>query len=514
MKYVFTGGINELNDIAIPATEAVSGKNFELGLGNTKFRPRKPFDTAGVTTNAGPINGICQLVKRNNSYTTLIASGTEMYEWDGATFTSKGTVDSSSEFHSSYWSLDDKMVMVDRNKATPVSVWDGTTFGDLAHGLGVAMYAKYSIVANGRLVLANVKTDTSDNPHLIAFSEFENIENFDTTSRGGDAGLFTTGNEPFYLLTPDLKPINALVYFQDTLICSTQDGQLFKLIGDDSTNYRWDNFYTGSSAIGTNSFVDVGNDLFYMREGGVIESLVSTDKFGDVGTDDVSIRLRDTLSNLDGMRGVYDRTKRKVYFFLQSKVLVLFKDMIGGENSPFSIYTTQHPSAFNTDAAEYVISPVTGERTVLFGDDTGNIYDMNGTGAGDAATYEIVANRKMPLQDFNYDRFLEGRVFYRRIAAVDLGIILNWGDEKNETGLIIPLKAPTAVSSANNYYGPIQEYYGSSVTYPNPIYYGEGIVNIGNPVSKGFSAMGKGTSVFVTLEITSSNYFEIDYIEV
>ena len=508
MKYVFSGGINELNDIAMPVTEAVSGFNFELGLGNTKFKPRKPFDLAGTADNASRITGIMQLVKRDNTFTTLVASGTTMYSWDGTTFTSESAINSTSEFHGTYWSLDDVMAVVDRNKATPVKSWDGTTFSNLAHNISgvTSLYAKYGIVANGRLVLANVKTDVTDNPHLIAFSEFENIENFDTATRGGDAG-FTTGNEPFYLLTPDLKPINALVYFQDVLVCSTQDGQLFKLVGDDSTNYRWDNFYTGSAAIGTNSFVDVGNDLFYMREGGVIESLVSTDKFGDVGTDDISIKLRGTINNEEGMRAVYDQTNRKVFFFLQSKVLVLFKDMINGQDSPFTVYTTQHPQGFNTNAATYLISPVTGERTVLFGDDNGNIYDMNGSGVGDAATYDIKVQRKMPLQDFNYDRFLEGRVFYRRIAAVDLGIIFNWGDEKNETGLILALKAPTAVNNLNNYYA-------GGFYYANTEYYSEGVISLGNPVSKGFSAMGKGTSVFVTLEVTSSNYFEVDYIEV
>ena len=93
MRFTFGGGINELNDIAINEDEAILGQNFELGLGNTKLKPRSPFDLLGTTPNASPINGIHQLIKRDNTKTTIIASGTSLYEWDGTTFTSKATVD-------------------------------------------------------------------------------------------------------------------------------------------------------------------------------------------------------------------------------------------------------------------------------------------------------------------------------------------------------------------------------------------------------------------------------------
>ena len=46
VNITFGGGLNELNDTAIPSDEAILGQNFELGLGNTKFKRRAPFEPA------------------------------------------------------------------------------------------------------------------------------------------------------------------------------------------------------------------------------------------------------------------------------------------------------------------------------------------------------------------------------------------------------------------------------------------------------------------------------------
>jgi len=296
MKYSFGGGINELNDIAISEQEAVSGQNFELGLGNTKLKPRLPFDLLGTATNTSRIHGIHQLILQDNTKTTLIAAGTVMYEWDGSTtWTSRGTVDTNSEFHDFSWDLDETIIITDREKENVLLEWDGTTLSNLTTGLANPLYAKYGLVSNGRAILANITDNTTEMQHMIVFSEFEDRENYDISSRGGEGG-FATGNEPFYLLSPDLKPINGLFQFKDLILCSTENGQLFKLVGDDATNYRWEDFYKGSAATGINSFVNTGDDVYYMRQGGVIESLRATDTYGDVGVDDISLRVKDTVT--------------------------------------------------------------------------------------------------------------------------------------------------------------------------------------------------------------------------
>ncbi len=508
MKYTTSGGINQLNDIAISPTEAVEGQNFDLGLGNTKFRPRKPFDYLATTTNAGQINGIMQLIKKDNTKTTLIASDTVMYDWDGATtFTSKDTISSLGKYRSFDWTLDDTIIITDNNKANPVLEWDGSTCANLTHGIaGVTnFYAKHGLVANGRAILANVTTDSTENPHLIAFSEYENRQNFDTTTRSGDSG-FTTGNEPFYILSPDLKPINGMTKFQDIVIISTENGELFKLVGDDSTNYKFVAFYKGSAAVGDESFINAGNDVYFMKAGGVIESLRSTDTYGDVGTDDISLPVRDITKGLTGFQGVYDQTNRKILFFIGNSVLVLFKDKLGGEESPYSLYKTTHDCDFVTNAATYLEYQSLTDKTVLFGDDSGNIYDLNGVGFGDGGAEDVLTQRKYPLQESNYSSILQGRVFYRRHGACDLGLQFDWGDENSTTNAVINLKGSTGGSDAL--------YFGGENYFGDTIYFGQGLISGGTPVSQGFSVIGKGTSVFVTISITTTEYFEVDYLQI
>ena len=509
-KLTFSGGINELNDIAVPPTEAVSGQNFDLGLGNTKFKPRKPFDILGTAKNTSQIHGIHQLIKRDNTKTTLIAAGNTMYTFDGTTFTSKSTsLNTSSEFYHFDWDLDQTILIVDRNLNNVILEWDGTTLSTLTHAIPSVtdFKAKYGLVASGRAVFGNVKTDSTENPHMVVFSEFENRQVYDTSKRSGDGG-FSTGNEAFYLLSPDMKPINGLISFQNLIICSTENGELFKLVGDDSTNYRWEDFYKGSAAIGDNSFVDAGDDIFYMRSGGVIESLRSTDRFGDVGTDDISLPVRDTVVNTTGARIVYDQTNRKILFFFDSKILVLFKDLLRGQSSPFSIYKTLHASAFNVLSPVYMERPdASTNKSVFFGDDNGNLYDLNGTGtSGDSGTEQITTQRKFPLLPFDYKTDLRGRVFYRRLGACSLNLTFDWGDEKSVTDLTIDLKGITGTPDGN--------YYNAAVYYGGTFYYNEGPSEFSNPVSKGFSAIGKGSSVFVTMDVTTVEDFEVDYIEV
>ena len=505
MKIDFGGGINELNDINIPVSEAVEGQNFELGLGNTKFVPRKPFDLVGTATNASQIHGIHQLIERDGTKTTLVAAGTDMYTFDGTTWTDVGNVNANSDLHDFAWDLDQYIIMVDRTKNDVLKRWDGTTFSDLTTGLGTPLYAKYGLVANGRALLGNITDDTTEIPHMLLLSAYENPESYDTSARAG-AGGFATGNEAAYLLTPDLKPINGMIEFQKDIVISTEGGKLYRLVGDDATNYQFIDYYAGSSAIGDNSFVNAGNDIYYLRQGGVIESLLATDRYGDVGTDDISLKVRETVKDQTSCRIVYDQTNRKIFFFFPSKVLVLFKDLIGTEQSPWSIYKTLHPSSFNTSGVRYMRSPdpLITDASVYFGDDNGNLFDLNGTGSGDAGAYDINTSRKIAIQEFNYDNVLTGRVYYRRQAECQLNMLLEWGDEQYTSDLTLQLKGTT----------PGGNYYGGDVYYGGTFYYSEGQSGTFTPVSKGFSALGQGSNLFATLQVTSSDAFEIDYIEV
>jgi hypothetical protein len=152
--------------------------------------------------------------------------------------------------------------------------------------LGSSLFAKYGIVHKGRVWLFNVKT-TTDTPHLMVASAFENPISYSTTDRAVST-TFVTGSEAFYMLTPDLKPINGVGTFHGDLVISTEKGRLFRLSGSSSIDYKWTEFYANSFAIGNEAMTDGGNDLYYMRSGGNIESLTATQQYGDVSVDDLS----------------------------------------------------------------------------------------------------------------------------------------------------------------------------------------------------------------------------------
>jgi len=523
MRLYFAGGLNELQTPHI--FECGEGYNFELGLKQSKLVPRKPYDLKGTATNGLAVNGFMQLVKRDDTETTLVQAGGTVYLWDGAsTFTSKGSVSTNARLRDTYWSLGDYLVVTDIAKAEVVKKWDGTTFSTLTTGLGTNLYAKYGVVHNGRVWLFNVKTST-DTPHLMVASEFEDPTSYDTSLRGGattdGGGSFSTGLEAFYMLSPDLRPINgAMVYFGQ-LIISTEGGRLFKLTGTSASTYKWVDYYAGSGAIGSESIADIGNDVVYMKRGGGIDRLSTTDTSGDVAADDVSRWIPNTVSNLSDCLTVYDQKNQKVLFFVQDKILVLFKDLLGGELSPWSVYKTSESFAFNVNAAKYMRRPGTNEYSVYFGDDTGRVLDLNGSnGGGDAGTQTINVYRKLRFissgegdkSPVNFkDKILQGNVTYRRVEdPCDLTVTCDWGDEYNETSSVIPLKgAPDGATPIYfNGIGSGAAYYGG--TY----YYGSGQQFANKISSQKFSPTGRGPGCFLSFSLDTATDFQIDYVDI
>jgi len=397
----FSGGLNEQDMALVSPDECIEGFNSELGFNQTSFRSRKPFDLMGTATNTSDIRGIVQLIKNDSTETTLVQAGDTVYDWDGASsFTSKGSVNSSSQLRGTFWSLDEYSIITDINKATVVKKWDGTTLSTLTTGIEpVDLYAKYAIVHLGRMWIFNVKAGT-DTPHLMVLSAFEDPTDYDTTRRASDGT--TTGLQSAYMTTPDLLPINGVELFQNILIISTEGGKLWKLTGSDATDFAWTPFYTASAAAGTETMRSIGNDVVYMKRDGVIESLVGTDRFGDVSANDLSKWIRTTTSGLSDALTVYDQSRQKVYFFAGSnKLIVLFKDLLGTELSPWMIYKTDHASSFSTNAAAYIREAGGNSASgyhVYFGDDSGNLYRLDGTGAGDNEIMAIPMFRLLERQ--------------------------------------------------------------------------------------------------------------------
>ena len=115
----FGGGLNERSGLHIDPEECSEGENFLLDAQDRTFRPRPPFDLAGTATNASAISGILQLIKRDDTDTLLVAAGPTMYSVDDSfVFTSEGTIASSNGLLSSYWSLDDELLITDISKTS------------------------------------------------------------------------------------------------------------------------------------------------------------------------------------------------------------------------------------------------------------------------------------------------------------------------------------------------------------------------------------------------------------
>ena len=476
----FQGGLNEQDVSQVNPSECISGYNFELGNKDTHYRPRKPFDLLGTTTNVSPINGFIQLIKNDDTETTLVQSGDTVYQWDGTTtFTSRGTVSANSRLRGVTWELGGYSVIVDTQKQTVIKKWDGTSLTTLTTGLTPAtLFAKYGIVHLGRMWLFNVTT-TSNTPHLCVASAFEDPESYSTANRAQGSGV--TANQAFYMLTPDLKPLNGVALFYNSLIISTDKGRLWKLSGTNATNFQWDPYYAGSSAIGTETMANIGDDVVYMKKDGVFESLISTETAGDVKTDDLSRWIRETSSGLTDCITVYDQSRQKVYFFAASnKLLVLFKEMLGarqGTNlSPWSVYKTSHASSFSTNAAIYMRQPGGDNYNVYWGGSDGKIYQMEGTGTGDPSSTSIETNRKSKLfEELESEDGsvvnpevspIRGRVYYRRISDVDLLMDFEWADDYAINRCTVPLDGPGTGDPAN--------YFGGSAYFGGIFYFNSG----------------------------------------
>lgn len=522
MKIFFGAGLNE-NQYPNVSEAGAGSYNFDLQKDSSYLFPRKPFDLMATATNNADIRGFLQLIKRDDTETTLVQSGNTVYKWDGGTtFSSVATVTSVAQLRDVYWSLGDYIVTTDLQKMEPVGKWDGTTYSTLTTGLGTSLFAKYGLVHQGRVWLFNVKTST-DTPHLMVASAFEDPTSYDTTKRAV-SGTFVTGSEAFYMLTPDLKPINGVALtLSGDLVVSTEKGRIFKLTGTGPLDYKWTDFYAQSGAVGTEAMVSGGNDIFYLRQGGAIESLQATQNYGDVAADDVSRWIPETVRNLSSGIAVYDQQNQKVLWFLSGKVLALYKDIYYGgavvdeqgqkaKLSPWSVYKTSHSSGFVTSAARYLRLPGTSTYSVLFGDSTGRIYDLNGDGTGgDGGSTDITVNRVTRFlsgeSGVNYIRKIPRiRVRYERTYECTVNLSIAWGDEYNTSSAAITLKGENPNGAAPAYFG--GSFYFGGASYFNV---GDGVSGFKSHINT--SIVGRGDVITQTVSSTNKIRYHIDHIE-
>lgn len=506
-EITFEGGLNEQDSTVVSPSECVEGYNFEIQNSNTHLQPRPPFEkqgTAPTVSGSNDVNGFVQLVTASGVKHTIIQVGQRVYDWNGiTTWTLKDTLVSDGRIRGVNWTLGNYSVVVDLLKNNVVKKWDGTSVTTLTTGLVNPLKAKYAIVHLGRVWLFNVESGV-DTPHLILASAFENPESYDTSARAV-TGTFATGLEAFYITVPNLKPINGVALFFGTIVISTVDGVLYKLTGSDADTFQILPYYSGSSAIGTETFANIGNDVVYMRQG-VIESLRVTDTSGDVATNDLSKWVRQSILGLTDAITIYDRDRQKVYFFAgNNKVLVLFKNKIESGLSPWSCYKTNHSSSFQTNAAIYMKNPALGldDNYVYFGDDEGNIYHFDGDVNGDNGDTDIQVFRRSRY--FESDQIeqdgISGRVYYKRVADTDMTMQFEFGDDYSTTTSLIPLEGPPTTDNAS--------YWGGDSYWGGEFYWNSGFEFSSIMTTKGYSPVGKGTGIHMLLTLNTRQTFDV-----
>ena len=513
----FGAGVNTTkSEVEIDPTECANGENFALDVDNAIWKRRKPFDLVATATNAEEIRGFAQLIKQDGSLSTLIQAGGTVYEWDGGTtFTSKGTVNSSARLRGhkrQNFTLDEKVLITDLNEAEPVLTWDGTTLATLGHDLGGDFFARYCFVEDESAWFANVKSGSST-PHLILRSKRSDITDLSTADRPTSG---KAADDPFFLLSPDLKPINGIVSAFGQLNFSTSRGRIYKITGSTAADYALAELFPDSGAVGDEAIAFSGNDILYGRQG-KIESLFSTQTLGDVATDDRTRQIANLIEEVDDWVVVYNARLQKVYCFApdQSIVYVFHKPFIDEriraiaqqapvpELSPWSIWKTDHASGLQPTAAWSMLRPTDKLEQVYFGGSAGQIYMLEGSGGQDGGSENVKSERLSKLFDapgFGKATEISGYVRYRSLFSATLTLRFEFGGSNlfNETKTI-------ALAANTNF--PV---FGGSFYFGGSVYFGSAFA--GRLTRTPWSVAGQSEQFQVRVTIDGATDFELQEI--
>lgn len=508
----FGGGLHtRASEDEIDPREAAGGKNFQLDIQNRELRNRKPFDLIGTVPNAAEIRGGGSLLKSDGTVSTLFQAGAVVYEWDGGTtFTSKGTHQAESKLRGHWrthnWTLADKLLITDLNLADVILEWDGTTLSHTSFtneaGSGFGNFsAKYVVVSNERAVFSHIKEPAGTFEHIMIGSERGDYTVITVTDRPSSA---LNEQDPFFLITPDLRPINGHVAAFGSTILSTEQGQIYNLTGSSAKDFAFEDFYPGSAASGAESLAYIGNDIIYGRQGR-IESLRDTDRFGDSEADDLTLKVADQIEDYTGWQIVYNSRLNRVYAFPTGvgEVWVFQTSMRNGQLSKWMRWETSHPLDFQPTFAMSMLDPSDKLEYVFMGDSSGNVYRLEGSGAnGDGGNTTITTEFLSKLFSAPVDSQVynvEGYIKFRKDAAATITLTFEYAGESifNET-LTIDLPAITA-----------QNYWGGSVYWGGDYYWG----TISGKLSrKIFTAAGQSNEFQVRVQSTTNNDIDINEI--
>lgn len=474
--------------------EAADGKNFLLDIERRELRPRAPFDLVATAPNGAAIRGGGSLLKSDGTVKAFIQAGNTVYLFDGTSFQASpvlATVNASAKlrahFQSHAWPLTDEVLVTDLSLLEVVKKFTGSamsnpTFKSSPSTNFGTFYAKYMRVSDERAVFAHVRDPSTTSRQMLVGSMRSDYTRISVSDRPSSS---LNDEDPFFLLSPDLKPINGLVEAFGGLILSTEQGQVYNLTGGSAQDFALGDFYPGSAAVGDESTAYVGNDVVYGRRGR-IESLRDTNRFGNSEADDLSSNIADVIGAYTGWTTVYNSRLNRVYLFPTgvSEVWVFDTAMrdawrplltslgqyASGQASqnavsPWMRWTTAHALAFQPTFVAPMLDPTDGLEYIFMGDSSGHLYRMEGTGSGDGGTTDISVEflSKLFSVQLNAEAFdVEGYIKYRKDVAATVMLVFEYAGEAifNET-LTIDIPAINARS-----------YYANGVYYNHASFFG------------------------------------------
>ena len=510
IKQRFGGGINtrssedEINDRECTG----SSKNLELDPQNFNLKPRKPFDLLDTAPNEEPIRGFINLVKTDGTSQIAVQAGDKVYEYQGASSgfnsTPIATVSSAARLRGRIdhnWALTDTVIVTDLAAQEQVIQWDGTTFSDVVFSpSGTQGKAKYCVVGDERAWFMNVDFGSST-PHLLVASTISDYTTVDVSSRPSSSlGL----GDPFFLASPDLRPINGAIQEFGRVFFSTEDGRMWVLSGTDATNYRVDEFFPRSFASGAEAIVGIGNLVLYGRRGR-IELLSDTDRFADTEANDITLKIADQIQSYKDWTIAYNNRTQKAYCFSenQSEVWVLHVPVIPTGMSPWMRYQTDHPMAFQPTAVMNMIDPDDGLEYVFMGDSSGNFFRMEGTNGngGDGGTNEIdcrFIGRNYTLDQDQEMSDFTGYMRYKKRDAYTTSLSFLYSG-KQALDQSIQINVPSTTGSA---------FYNNDQYYNNSEYYGAAFS--GRLLRQVFDMPGSGEDLQMRIDISSDVDWQIN----
>lgn len=406
------------------------------------------------------------------------------------------------------WQLRDSVIVTDLAGREDVFEWNGDSDGFTRIGFQTsegndfgAFQAKYCAISNERALFANITDSTGEYPHLIVGSERGDLLTISTEDRPSSA---IGEADPFFLVNPDLRPINGIVESSNMIAFSGREGSMFRMTGSSAEDFAIEELFSGSAASGDEPIVNTGNDIVYGRSGS-ISALSRAIELGDTEDVDLSVAIRNEIQMFSGWNLVYNSRTHKIYCFPEggNEVWVAQKQMIGSELSPWTRFTTQHDLGFSPTVAMNLYDPRDGLEYIFMGDEDGNLYRLEGyLNQQDAGSEDIVVRRRSkmfsPPVDMRIVNGLEGWVtFKKKVEDVSVNLkLLFSGESIRDVTKTLTL---TGLSGGN--------YYGGSTYYGGDGYYG--IQFFDRSQRRRFQAAGGSTEFQVEIEVTGSNDFEI-----